>query len=59
MTTTISTVGYGAGHYHAYLDNSGSWAVEMVYLIITTIAGIILFSSVTNEIFAYKKLLTV
>ena len=57
MTTTISTVGYG--DFKGYIDNSGTWSVEMGYLIFVTIAGIILFSSVTNEIFTYKKLLTV
>ena len=31
----------------------------MVYLICVTFSGIILFASVTNEIFQYKKLMTV
>jgi len=31
----------------------------MTYLIVVTLSGIILFSSVTNEIFSYKKLQTV
>ena len=57
MTTTISTVGYG--DFKAYNDNGSGWAAEMVYLITVTIFGIILFSSVTNEIFSYKKLQTV
>ena len=59
MTTTISTVGYGNAYYHGYFDNTGSWAAEMTFLIFAQWAGIILFSSVTREIFAYKKLFTV
>ena len=51
MTTTISTVGYG--DIKAFNDFSGDWAVEMTYLICTTISGLILFSSVLNEILNY------
>ena len=57
MTTTISTVGYG--DYKAFVDTSGDWTNEMIYLIFATISGIILFSSVTREIFNYRKLLTI
>ena len=57
VTTTITTVGYG--DFKAYNDNTGNWGIEMVYLIIVTVFGIILFSSVTNEIFSYKQLKTV
>ena len=52
MTTTISTVGYG--DIKAFNDNSGDWATEMVYLYFVTLVGLILFSSVLNEIFNYK-----
>lgn len=57
MTTTISTVGYG--DFKGYVDSEGEWAPEMSYLFFVTLSGIILFASVTREIFAYKKLLTV
>ena len=52
MTTTITTVGYG--DFKAYYDNSGDWAYEMLFLILVTIIGIILFSQVTNEVFKYE-----
>lgn len=52
MTTTISTVGYG--DIKAFNDNSGDWATEMVYMYFVTLVGLILFSSVLNEIFNYK-----
>ena len=57
MTTTITTVGYG--DYKGFVDTDGGWLVEMIYLYIVTLSGIALFSSVTNQIFSYKKLLTV
>ena len=53
ITTTISTVGYG--DFKAYLDNDGVYTAEMVYLYFVTMFGITLFSSVTNEIFSYKR----
>ena len=54
MTATITTVGYG--DYKAFLDTEGHWMGEMIYLYWVTLIGITLFSSVTNEIFNYKKL---
>ena len=57
MTTTISTVGYG--DYKGYYDNDGHWAVEMIYLIVVIVAGIILFSLVTEMIFSYRSMLTI
>ena len=57
MTTTISTVGYG--DIKAFNDTSGDWATEMVYLYFVTLVGLILFSSVLNEIFNYKKMQTI
>ena len=59
MTSTISTVGYGADDQHGYIDNSGVWLAEMCCLTFIMMSGIILFSLVTNEIFTYKKVLTV
>ena len=53
MTTSITTVGYG--DYKGYNDNGKGWSIEMGYLILVIIFGIILFSSVTNEIFNYRK----
>lgn len=53
VTTTISTVGYG--DYKAYNNTTTQWAPEMVFLTFVIVAGILLFSSVTNEIFAYKE----
>ena len=53
MTSTISTVGYG--DYDGFSDNSGNWTKEMIYLFFLQFVGIILFSSVTHEIFSYKK----
>ena len=57
MTTTISTVGYG--DFKGYYDNDGHWAQEMTYLIIVILAGLNLFSLITNEIFSYKTMKTV
>ena len=57
ITTTITTVGFG--DYKAFNDEDPVWASEMCYLFIVTLAGIILFSLVTNEIFSYKKIKTV
>ena len=59
MTTTISTVGYGFGNDKGFKSNEGHWAVEMTYLYFVIIAGIILFSLVTEMIFSYKSMLTV
>ena len=53
ITTTISTVGYG--DYKGFNDTSGLWAAEMAYLYFVTLFGLILFSSVLNEIFEYKS----
>lgn len=54
MTTTITTVGYG--DFKAFHDDTGHWLPEMIYLYFVTLFGINLFSSVTREIFVYKKL---
>ena len=54
MTATITTVGYG--DFKAYLGSEADWEIEMIYLYWVTLIGITLFSSVTNEIFNYKKL---
>ena len=32
MTTTITTVGYGHDHYKGFIDLSGNWAIEMIFL---------------------------
>ena len=53
ITTTVSTVGYG--DFKAYIDSDGVYTAEMVYLYFVTMFGITLFSSVTNEIFSYKR----
>ena len=57
ITTTITTVGYG--DLKGYVDNSGSWTGEMLYLCATIFCGIFLFTLVTREIFTYKSLLNV
>ena len=57
MTTTISTIGYG--DYKGFVDDNGTWAMEMAYMYLVMYGGILLFSLVTREIFTYKKLLTV
>lgn len=57
VVSTISTVGYG--DFKAFVDTEGRWTGEMIFLIFGTVIGILLFSSVTNEIFSYRKLLTV
>lgn len=57
ITTTITTVGYG--DWKGFHDDEGDWSVEMLYAIFVTIFGIVLFSSVTNEIFSYQSLLTI
>ena len=50
----------GFGDYKAFNDKEQPvWAAEMCYLFVVTLAGIILFSLVTNEIFSYKKIKTV
>lgn len=51
ICSTITTVGYG--DYKAFNDTEMGWAPEMVYLIFITVVGILLFSSVVNEIFNY------
>ena len=56
MVTTISTVGYG--DMSGFKSKEGHWAVEMLYLMLATFAGILLFTVVTNEIFSYKKIMT-
>lgn len=56
MTSTISTVGFG--DLKGYNGPEPIWAEEMIYLFCVTLLGIILFSSVTNEIFNYRKLKT-
>lgn len=56
ITTTISTVGFG--DFKARNSEETDWAYEMVYLYLVTAGGITLFSSVTHEIFSYRKLLT-
>ena len=53
IITTVSTVGYG--DFKAYIDSDGVYTAEMVYLYFVTMFGITLFSSVTNEIFSYKR----
>ena len=57
ITTTITTVGFG--DYKAYNDTDPVWTAEMLYLFFVTLAGTLLFSTVTNQIFSYKKLKTV
>ena len=59
MTTTISTVGYGHDNYKGFIDTRGFWTFEMIYLFFLQFVGIVLFSSVTHEIFSYKKTLNV
>ena len=55
--TTISTVGYG--DIKGFTDTDGAWAIEMSYLLLIMLSGIMLFSYVSRQIFAYKTLLTV
>ena len=57
MTATISTVGYG--DFKGFMGDTGDYVQEMLYLYMATLYGITLFSSVLNEIFSYKKLLSV
>ena len=54
MTATISTVGYG--DFKAYVNSDPLWEIEMIFLIFVTTAGVILFSSITNEIFNYQHM---
>lgn len=56
MTSTISTVGFG--DLKGFNSTEPIWAPEMVYLFFVTLLGIILFSTVTNEIFNYRELKT-
>jgi len=53
MTTTISTIGYG--DQSAIRGSDAQWELEMCYMMIVISGGIILFSSVTNEIFSFKR----
>lgn len=57
MTTTITTVGYG--DFKGFNDTDGEWVKEMIYLILVTVIGIVLFSIITNEIFTYRFPITV
>ena len=57
VTSTISTVGFG--DFKGFNDKDGGWFTEMLFLYCVMVLGITLFASVTNEIFSYKKLLTV
>ena len=57
MTTTISTIGYG--DFKGFIDTEGVWGIEMIYMFLVTYGGIMLFASVTREIFTYNKLRTV
>lgn len=52
MTSTISTVGFG--DFKGFISTEPIWAAEMTFLIFFEIIGIILFSTVTNEIFNYR-----
>lgn len=54
ITTTISTVGYG--DFKGFVDTEPVWLAEMSYLYWATLIGLILFSSVINEIFNYRSL---
>ena len=54
ITTTITTVGYG--DYKAFNDSDPVWTAEMLYLSFVTLCGIMIFSSVTNQIFIYQRL---
>lgn len=56
ITTTITTVGYG--DIKGFFNTSGSWTIEMCYLIVTTFTGILLFTVVTEEVFNYNKFKT-
>ena len=58
MTTTITTVGYGDASNKGFIDMSGNWAIEMCIIANFQFIGIVLFSSVTREIFSYKHLKT-
>ena len=57
ITTTITTVGFG--DYKAFNDSDPVWVAEMCYLYFVTLVGLIIFSTVTNEIFNYERLKTV
>ena len=56
ITTTITTVGYG--DYKAFNDTSGIWFAEMCYLFFVTLAGTLLFTTVTRQVFDYKMLMS-
>ena len=56
MTTSVSTVGYGD---ICALKMGTEPTSEMLYLALVIITGIILFALITNEIFSYRKMLTV
>jgi len=59
MTTTITKVGFGDEYFKGFPDNSSEWMAEMLYLYFIMLLGTVLFSIVTNEIFSYRKLLTI
>ena len=54
MTTTMSTVGYG--DINARRSDDPIWALDMIYMILVIVMGIITFSSVSNDIFSYRPL---
>ena len=49
----------GYGDYKAFNDEDPVWATEMLYLLLVTMAGTLLFTTVTNQIFTYERLHTV
>ena len=54
MTTTISTVGYG--DFHAFDADSTNWMLgfwNMLYMSVAMIAGFLLFTLVTDQVFDY------
>lgn len=53
ITSTISTVGYGDLKGFVNADASANWEAEMIFLSIVIVVGMLIFSSVTNEIFSY------
>ena len=46
ITTTITTVGYG--DFKGFYDNEGDWLIEMIFLSVAMVTGIILFTTVVN-----------
>lgn len=56
MTATISTVGYGDFKGYSNKDQMNSyWLIEMFFLAFVMVAGIMMFSSITNEIFNFQR----